>query len=93
MVSRSNPQNVFNIVAIVDNYFDVYGRLIEFHTSSVNFYGAIPDKTECESIEKEIKLAIDSSNPEAWEEYGNITVQEFRAYREAHPECVPSYMP
>lgn len=82
--SRSNPQDLFNIVAKVDNYYDVHGRLIEFHTSSVNFYGAIPDKTECESIEKEIKLAMDSSNPKAWEEFGNKTVQEIRAaYRGA----------
>lgn len=78
--SQSNPREWFIVVAIVDNYFDDHGRLFEFHTSSVNFYGpSIPNKAECESIDKLIKQRMDSSNPEAWEKFGNKTYKEIKS--------------
>ena len=68
---RDNPRNIGIVIMHVDNVLDEQGRVIDFHTRTVDFHGSGFSQREIRDLVNSAKSILDSSNPEAWAQFGN----------------------
>jgi len=71
-----NPEVLGILIMHVDNYFDQQGRIVEFHTRDVDFYGNGFSQNQILDFKKTAKSIMDSNNPDAWAHFGNKTINE-----------------